>query len=181
MKPLVIAIDGPAASGKGTLAELIAKRHDLAYLDTGTLYRAVAKAVLDGRADPRDEAAAAAAVARIDVARLGDESLQTWRTSDAPPLWSRPIPLCGRPSWRSSATSPPSAGRPRSAVLDGRIGSVVCPDTAVKLFIIASPEVRAHRRWLELKAKGNTISEAGVLADLKKPRRARCRAQGMPP
>lgn len=168
MKPLVIAIDGPAASGKGTLAELIAKRYDLAYLDTGTLYRAVAKAVLDGRADPRDEAAAAAAVARIDVARLGDESLRTADVGRAASV------VAAHPSVRTAllafqrdfAAKPPGARK--GAVLDGRdIGSVVCPDATVKLFIIASPEVRAHRRWLELKAKGNTISEAGVLADLK--------------
>jgi cytidylate kinase len=168
VKPLVIALDGPAASGKGTLAELIAKRYELAYLDTGTLYRAVAKAVLDARADPKDESAAVAAVERIDAARLGDEALRTAEVGRAASI------VAAHPGVRSAllafqrnfAVRPP-AGK-KGAVLDGRdIGSVVCPDATVKLFILASPEVRAHRRWLELKGRGSPPTEAEVLADLK--------------
>lgn len=168
MKPLVIAIDGPAASGKGTLAELIAERYGLAYLDTGTLYRAVAKAVLDAGADPGNEAAAVAAVSKIDAARLGEESLRTADIGRAASVVAAHPGVRGAllAFQREFAARPP--GGRRGAVLDGRdIGSVVCPDATVKLFIIASPAVRAHRRWLELKAKGLEISEADVLADLK--------------
>ena len=168
MKSLVIALDGPAASGKGTLAELIAKRYELAYLDTGSLYRAVAKAVLDARSDPQDEGAAVRAVGRIDAARLGDEALRTAEVGRAASV------VAAHPGVRSALlafqrdfAARPAVGK-KGAVLDGRdIGSIVCPDASVKLFIIAGPEVRAHRRWLELKAKGNRISETEVLADLK--------------
>lgn len=167
MKPLVIALDGPAASGKGTLAELIARRYKLAYLDTGTLYRAVAKAVLEAGADPRDEAAAVKAVGGVDATRLGDDALRTAEVGRAASI------VAAMPAVRAAllafqrdfADHPP--GGEKGAVLDGRdIGSVVCPQATVKLFIIANPEVRAHRRWLELKEKGARLSEAEVLADL---------------
>jgi cytidylate kinase len=163
----VIALDGPAASGKGTLAELIAKRYRLAYLDTGTLYRAVAKAVLDTGTDPADETAAVAAISRIDPGMLGDEALRTAAVGRAASV------VAALPGVRAAllafqrdfAAHPPNTKQ--GAVLDGRdIGSVVCPNATVKLFIIANPEVRAHRRWLELKAKGSGIIEAEVLADL---------------
>ena len=188
MKPLVIALDGPAASGKGTLAELIAQRYDLAYLDTGSLYRAVAKAVLDARADPKDEAAAIKAVSRVDPARLGEESLRTAEVGRAASV------VAAHPGVRAEllAFQRNFAARPRGhkgAVLDGRdIGSVVCPDATVKLFIIANAEVRAHRRWLELKEKGSRLTESEVYADLQErdardAERKRCTheaAQGRP-
>lgn len=167
MKPLVIAIDGPAASGKGTLALLIAEKYKLAHLDTGSLYRAVAHGVLKAGHDPKDAASAAAAVFQIDPAKLGDEALRSAEVGRAASI------VAAMPAVRDAllafqrdfAAHPPSPAK--GAVLDGRdIGSVVCPDATVKLFILANPEVRAHRRWLELKAKGAKLTEAEVLADL---------------
>jgi len=167
MKPLVIAIDGPAASGKGTLAMMIAERYGLAHLDTGSLYRAVADAMLKAGQDPKNETAAVAAVFQIDPAKLGDEALRTAEVGRAASV------VAAMPQVRAAllafqrdfAAKPPAPKK--GAVLDGRdIGSVVCPDATVKLFIIANPEVRAHRRWLELKAKDSQLSESAVLADL---------------
>ncbi len=166
--PLVIALDGPAASGKGTLAMLIADAYDLAYLDTGSLYRGVAWILLNAGADPQDEAAAERAARDFSVAKLKDADIRTREVGAAASV------VAAQPGVRQAllefqrnfAKNPPGGGK--GAVLDGRdIGTVVCPDATVKFFVVASPEVRAHRRWLELLPSKPALTEAEVLADLK--------------
>jgi cytidylate kinase len=132
-----VAIDGPAAAGKGTIARAIAERFGLAHLDTGLLYRAVG--AMGG-----DPVAAARALAPSDLAR------PDLRTAEAGQAASRVAALPGvRAALLEFQRS--FARRPGGAVLDGRdIGTVICPEAEVKLFVTATPEVRAHRRWLEL-------------------------------
>ena len=151
---MIIAIDGPAASGKGTLAKRLAAHFGLPHLDTGLLYRAVARALLDsGDAARRRGRRHPAALA------LEPDAASTTRGCAAPrwarpPRSSRPSSRCATRSWRSSAASP---GRPAGAVLDGRdIGTVVCPLADVKLFVTAAPEERARRRHLELLERGES-------------------------
>lgn len=167
-KPLVIALDGPAASGKGTLAMLIADAYGLAYLDTGSLYRGVAWIMLNSGEDPRDETAAERAARDFSVAKLRNADIRTREVGAAASI------VAAQPRVRQAlldfqrnfAKNPP--GGARGAVLDGRdIGTVVCPDATVKFFVVASPEVRAHRRWLELLPSKPALTEAEVLADLK--------------
>lgn len=167
-KPLVIALDGPAASGKGTLAMLIADAYGLAYLDTGSLYRGVAWIMTNAGADPHDEAAATRTAQEFSVDKLKDADIRTSEVGAAASV------VAAQPGVRQAlldfqrnfAKNPP--GGARGAVLDGRdIGTVVCPDATVKFFVVASPEVRAHRRWLELLASKPALTEAEVLADLK--------------
>ena len=167
-KHLIIAVDGPAASGKGTIAKRIAAHYRLAHLDTGLLYRAVGATVLSKGLDPSDEGAATAAVDEISPAGLEDPQLRT------PEVGKAASQVAAIPAVREAllnyqrrfATHPPE--RSFGAVLDGRdIGTVVCPDAEVKFFIIASPETRAHRRYLELSAKGSDLTEAQVLADIR--------------
>jgi cytidylate kinase len=166
-RTLVIALDGPAASGKGTLAELIARQYDFAYLDTGTLYRGVAWLVLDEGGDPGDEEAATAAANRFSLDLIAGADIRTREIGAAASK------VAAMPGVRQAlldyqrrfAERPP--GGKRGAVLDGRdIGTVVCPDADVKFFVIASPDVRAHRRFLELKASKPGLTEAEVRADL---------------
>lgn len=167
-KPLVIALDGPAASGKGTLAMLIADAYGLAYLDTGSLYRGVAWLMLAAGADPADEAAAERTARGFSVDKLKNADIRTREVGAAASV------VAAQPGVRQAlldfqrnfAKAPP--GGAKGAVLDGRdIGTVVCPDATVKFFVVASPEVRAHRRWLELLPSKPALSEAEVLADLK--------------
>lgn len=162
----VIAIDGPAASGKGTLAKEIARHYDFAYLDTGSLYRAVGQAVMAAGQNPADEASALAAATALDLTDIDETAIRTREAGEAASL------VAVMPAVRSAilhfqrdfAANPPSGKK--GAVLDGRdIGTVVCPDADVKLFVTASPEVRAHRRWLELKGSGSPVSEVQVLED----------------
>ncbi|MEN6542140.1 (d)CMP kinase [Parvibaculum sp.] len=164
----VVAIDGPAASGKGTLARRLAAHYGFAYLDTGSLYRAVGQAVRDADGNPADETAALAAAQALDISRIDEKAIRTREAGEAASL------VAVMPSVRAAildfqrdfAANPPDGQK--GAVLDGRdIGTVVCPDADVKLFVTASPEVRAHRRWLELKNSGSTVSEAQVLEDTK--------------
>ena len=166
--PIVIAIDGPAASGKGTLAKRIAQKYDFAHLDTGKLYRAVAYLVLAASCDPSDKAAAIDAAERITPELLGLPALTTAEVGRA----SSVVAAIGEVRaallayQRNFAMHPP--GGKRGAVLDGRdIGSVICPGARVKLFVTARPEVRAHRRFLELQASGSPLSEKEILADIK--------------
>ena len=165
---IVIAIDGPAASGKGTLARRIASHYGYAYLDTGSLYRAVGQAVVAGGGDPADDKAALAAAQTLDIAHIDERAIRTREAGDAASI------VAVKPAVRAAildfqrdfASSPP--GGEKGAVLDGRdIGTVVCPDASVKLFVTASPEIRAHRRWLELNKSGSEASEAQILEDVR--------------
>ena len=161
---MIIAIDGPAASGKGSLGKMVAAHYGLAHLDTGKLYRAVARDMLAGGADPANVAAALAATKALDLTTLADPSLMQGRLGEAASI------VASHPEVRQLllAYQRAFAARKPGAVLDGRdIGTVVCPKADVKLFVTAAPEVRARRRYLELKAAGNTVSEADVLADIR--------------
>lgn len=171
MKPFVVAIDGPAASGKGTLARRLAERFGLAHLDTGKLYRATGFLVLDAGGDPADPLAAEAAARRVDPGILSDPRLLGEEVARAASI------VAAIPEVRAAllafqrafaANPPPSCGAPKGAVLDGRdIGTVVCPDAAVKLFIDASPEARAERRARELRGRGVAVIYRDVLQDMK--------------
>jgi len=175
---LVIAIDGPAAAGKGTLARRIARHYALAFLDTGALYRAVGLAMLRAGLDP-DDAAAAERVARsLDLELLEDPELRTLKAGDAASRVAR------HPGVRAALLDFQrdfARNAPNGAVLDGRdIGTVVLPDADVKLFVTASPEVRAERRYRELKEQGRDVSYEDVLA-LVKERDARDAARAEAP
>ncbi|MEM7631029.1 MAG: (d)CMP kinase [Pseudomonadota bacterium] len=151
-----IAIDGPAAAGKGTIARGLAARFGFAHLDTGLLYRAVARRTLDGT-----PAAIAAATLRLrDISR---SDLRAPEVSDAASK------VATRPDVRAALVTfqREFARRTGGAVLDGRdIGTVICPDADVKFFVTASAPVRAHRRWLEHREAGHDLTEADVLRDV---------------
>ncbi|OYX84292.1 MAG: cytidylate kinase [Azorhizobium sp. 35-67-5] len=161
---MIIAIDGPAASGKGTLGKRIAAHLRLPHLDTGLLYRAVGAQCL--AAGTLDDVAASAATARtLDVAALDPESLRTGAIGEAASV------VAARPEVRAALVDLQRrfAAQPGGAVLDGRdIGTVICPDATVKLFVTASPEVRAERRFKELAARDALASYEAVLADIHK-------------
>ena len=168
MPPFIVAIDGPAASGKGTLARRLAEHFGLAHLDTGKLYRATAFLVLVAGGDPADPAAATEAARRVDPTRLADLALLTEEVAQASSIVAA-IPavraaLLDRQ--RDFAAHPPPPFR--GAVLDGRdIGTAVCPDATVKLLVTASPEARAERRLRELRERGATVIYGDVLQDMK--------------
>jgi CMP/dCMP kinase len=168
MRPFVVAIDGPAASGKGTLARRLAERFALAHLDTGRLYRATALLVLDAKATPADPAAAEAAARRVDPAMLADPRLAEEAVAGASSVVAA-IPAVRAAllaMQREFAAHPP--GGARGAVLDGRdIGTAVCPTAQVKLFLTASPEARAKRRARELRQRGAAVIYGDVLRDMK--------------
>jgi CMP/dCMP kinase len=162
---MIIAIDGPAASGKGTLGKRVAAYYGLAHLDTGTLYRAVARDTLAQGGDPADNAAAAAAARALDPASFSDPHLRAQELGETASVVAR------HPEVREVllAYQRAFARRPEGAVLDGRdIGTVICPDADVKLFVTAASEERARRRFLELKQNGSPITEAEVLADIRR-------------
>ncbi len=162
---MIIAIDGPAASGKGTLGKKLAAHYGLRHLDTGLIYRAVAKAVLDAKKRPGDAAAAIAAAKALDPGGFDEIVLKSHAVGEAASLVS------AIPEVRAAllAFQRDFAAKPPGAVLDGRdIGTVICPNADVKIFVTATPEVRARRRALEYKAAGRPIEEAAVLADIKK-------------
>jgi CMP/dCMP kinase len=162
--PPVIAIDGPAASGKGTLARRIADHFGLRHLDTGLLYRAVGHAVLARGGDPAAEPDALAAARALDPASLDDPLLRSDRVAQAASQVS------AIPSVRAAllAFQRDFAARPPGAVLDGRdIGTVVCPNARAKIFVTATPEARAERRWKELHGRGEGAIYASVLEDLR--------------
>ncbi len=166
-KSLIIALDGPAASGKGTLARLIADHYGLAHLDTGTLYRGVAWLVLNGGGDPADAAAATAAARGYAIEKIAGADIRTKEVGAAASVVAanKGVRAALLDFQRRFALTPPK-GAP-GAVLDGRdIGTVVCPDATVKFFVTASPGVRAHRRWLELSPARPGLTEAEIHQDL---------------
>ena len=162
---MIIAIDGPAASGKGTLGKRLARHYGFRHLDTGVIYRAVAKAMLVAGADLTNETLAVSAALELDPEKFGDPELKTQAVGAAASVVSafagvREVLLNFQ---RQFAAGPPGA------VLDGRdIGTVICPHADVKIFVVADAKVRAHRRTLEALARGEPADEAAVLADILK-------------
>lgn len=170
-KPFIIAIDGTAASGKGTLARRLAALLGFAYLDTGKLYRYVGLAVLESGGDPdREEDAAAAARAlegRLRPADLADPALETDRAGKAASCVARfpAVRAALLDLQRNFAARPPDGVK--GAILDGRdIGTVICPDAPLKFFVTAPAAVRAERRYKELQSKGFSVKYDAVLADM---------------
>jgi cytidylate kinase len=162
---MIIALDGPAASGKGTLGKRLAAHYKLRHLDTGLLYRAVAKALLDAGHEPGDEIRAAAAAKAIDPGAFDELALKAYVVGEAASVVS------AIPDVRAALFNfqQEFAATPPGAVLDGRdIGTVICPHADVKIFVTATPEVRAHRRALELLNRGENTNEAEVLADIRR-------------
>ncbi len=159
---MIIAIDGPAASGKGTLARRLAARYALPHLDTGLLYRAVAARCLDlGRL--HDPEAAAQAAQTLDPATIDAETLRNAAVGEAASV----VAAIAEVRAALLDLQRRFAMQPGGAVLDGRdIGTVICPDADVKLFVTASAEVRAERRFLELQSRGEAITFADVLSDI---------------
>ncbi|MDY6925157.1 MAG: (d)CMP kinase [Pseudomonadota bacterium] len=163
-RPLIIAVDGPAASGKGTIAARLAALYGLPHLDTGLLYRAVGLGLLDQGGSLDDEPAAAAVARALDASHLTDTDRLTDR--GAGEAASR---VAGYPGVRAALLDfqKAFAARPGGAVLDGRdIGTVIAPDAQAKLFVTATPEVRAARRWKQLTARGEVIPYEDMLADI---------------
>lgn len=161
---MLIAVDGPLASGKGTIARALAARFDLPHLDTGTLYRAVAVAVLDAGGDPRDAKAAEAAALSLDMSKVDEAVLRTAGAGAAASIVS------AHEGVRASlkALQQDFARQPGGAVLDGRdIGTVIAPDADVKLYVTASAEARASRRWSELVGRGDSITLDQVMTQLR--------------
>ncbi|HUU24946.1 MAG TPA: (d)CMP kinase [Methyloceanibacter sp.] len=160
---MIIAIDGPAASGKGTLARRIAIHYGLRHLDTGALYRAVARDTRALGGDLADAQAAARAASQLDIDTLSDPALRTAGVGEAASVVARypEVRAVLLEYQRNFALAAPGA------VIDGRdIGTVICPDADVKLFVTATPEERARRRFLELCQNGVQIEESEVLADI---------------
>lgn len=162
---LIIAIDGPAASGKGTLARRLATHYGLRHLDTGLTYRAVALALLDDGLPLDDEAHAVEAARAVDLGRLDRAILSAHRVGEAASRVAV-IPALRRvlvEKQRAFAATPPGA------VLDGRdVGTVVCPDADAKLYVTASAEVRARRRHNEIVALGGQADFDEILADIRR-------------
>jgi CMP/dCMP kinase len=160
---MIIAIDGPAASGKGTLGKLLAKHYGYRHLDTGVIYRAVAYSMLQAGADLHDELLAVSAALALDPETFGDPMLKSQKVGEAASVVSA-IPKVREVLvnfQRRFAEDPPGA------VLDGRdIGTVICPHADVKIFVVADPKVRARRRTLEARARGEDADEVPVLQDI---------------
>jgi cytidylate kinase len=160
---MIIAIDGPAASGKGTLAKLVARHYGLPCLDTGLLYRSVARDVAARGFRLTDSWAALAAARSLDPATLEDAQLRMPGAGEAASI------VASMPMVRQAllAYQRAFAAQPGGAVLDGRdIGTVVCPGADAKVFVTARPEVRAWRRFSERQQQGNAITYDAVLSDI---------------
>jgi cytidylate kinase len=160
---MIIAIDGPAASGKGTLARRLAEHYRLPHLDTGLLYRAVAASLLDAGRDLRDVEAAVAAARAATRMDFDEARLRGRAMGEAASI------VAALPDVRAAllAAQRDFARQPGGAVLDGRdIGAVVCPEAEVKIYVTASPEARAGRRALELAERGETADTAAILAEI---------------
>jgi len=161
----VIAIDGPAASGKGTLARRLAEHYKLPHLDTGLLYRATACALIDEGLPLEDAAAAEEAARGLSLSEFDAERLRSREIGEASSV------VASIPSVRAALIEMQQnfAARPEGAVLDGRdIGTVICPNARIKIFVTASPETRAQRRALELAGRGETADYNLILEDVRK-------------
>ena len=159
---LTIAIDGTFASGKGTLARRLAAHYRLAHLDTGKLYRATARDCLAAGVALEDGEGAAAVAAAVEPGSLADPALLSGEIGQAASKVSV------HPSVRAALLAYQREVAAAGAVLDGRdIGTVICPDAPVKLFVDADAEVRARRRFEELRSYGHDVTQDGVLADLR--------------
>jgi cytidylate kinase len=162
---MIIAIDGPAASGKGTLGKRLAAHFGLRHLDTGLIYRAVAKALLDAGHRLDDTTQAVAAARALDPSAFDEKVLKGHSIGEAASIVS------AIPEVRAAlvAFQRDFAVAPPGAVLDGRdIGTVICPGADVKIFVVAAPEVRARRRTAELKAAGQSADESAILEDIRR-------------
>ncbi len=161
---MIVAIDGPAASGKGTLGKRLAAHYGFAHLDTGLLYRAVARALLDAGKSLEDENEAAIAARKLDLDALDEEKLR------GAEMGSAASKVAAFPMVRAALVQLQRAfaTKPEGAVIDGRdIGTIICPDADVKMFVTASAEERANRRFRELSSKGDIITYDEVLADIR--------------
>lgn len=162
---MIIAIDGPAASGKGTLAKRVAAHFGLPWLDTGLLYRAVARDVLKAGKRLEDAEAAAAAARNLDAESLDDPNLRGNGIGDSASIVGK-IPEVRAALLKLQQDF---AAQPGGAVLDGRdIGTVICPNADVKIFVTASPEIRARRRFLERTARGEAITYEAILDEVRR-------------
>lgn len=165
---MIIAVDGPAAAGKGTLSRNIAEAFDFAHLDTGSIYRATAKKVLDNGIDPEDDAACAEVARNLKPEDLTTDGLRTEAVGQAASKVSAipDVRAALLDFQRDFANTPPNGKS--GAVLDGRdVGTVVCPNADVKIFITAATEVRAERRFKELQSAGQNAIYARVLEEMK--------------
>ncbi len=161
---MIIAIDGTTSSGKGTLAKRLAKHYGLPHLDTGLLYRAVAKAAIEASVDIRDEVGCAALAAHIDLADFDERDLRSAGVGAAASV----VASLGAVRRALFDLQRKFAQQTGGAVLDGRdIGTVIAPDADVKLWVDASVEERARRRFLELSNMGEDVTEANVLEQLR--------------
>ena len=157
---MIIAVDGPAASGKGTVSRKIADLYGFSYLDTGLLYRAVARDVAAAGASLEAESDALKAAQSLDFSSLDDDNLRITGVGEAASIVAR------YPSVRATLLDLQLqfSRKPPGAVLDGRdIGTVVCPNADAKLYVTADPEIRAERRFLELSNRGESVTREGVL------------------
>ncbi|HEY1944423.1 MAG TPA: (d)CMP kinase [Roseiarcus sp.] len=162
---MIIAIDGPAASGKGTLARRLAEHYRLPHLDTGLLYRATAASLLSADRDLRDVEAAVAAARGLSLTDFDEETLRGREMGEAASI------VAALPPVRAALVEAQRsfARRPGGAVLDGRdIGTIICPAADVKIFVTASAAARAQRRALELARRGEKADYAAILADITK-------------
>jgi len=167
LSSIVIAVDGTAASGKGTLAKLLAKHFAFAHLDSGSLYRLVALAVLEAKGDPAKESDAVAAAHALDLSRAGDPAIRSDIVGKtASQVSAYPGVRAALFQFQRDFAARP-LGESRGAVIDGRdIGTVICPDATAKLFVDARAEIRANRRWRELQALGIERAERHILEEL---------------
>jgi CMP/dCMP kinase len=160
----VIAVDGPAASGKGTIAARLGQTYGLPVLDSGLLYRAVGVRLLAEGGDPDDHAAAAAVAMTLDPAEIDDPKVRSRQASEAASRVAvhHDVRVALREFQQSFAAQEPGA------VIDGRdIGTVICPTAPVKIYVTASPEIRAERRWKQLAAAGEAVTYDDILADIR--------------
>ena len=162
---MIIAIDGPAASGKGTIARRLAAHFNLPHLDTGLLYRATARALMEAGERLDDETRAVQAARGLALTDFDEDKLRGREMGEAASV------VGAIPAVRAALLDMQRsfAHRDGGAVLDGRdIGTVICPDASVKIFVTANPETRANRRALELKGRGEKVDFAAVLEDIRK-------------